>query len=164
MSAASAANRVALIFFCVWLAIAYAAADHPPPPSFLFLVLALLLCALFVRLRVPTYLAWHAQRSRGRIGRVICEGAVGGGVLYLVLLVLSSGEPSIQPDIGARLIGAGVMVVLGATNALMVYGSGVTLSLWTGGLAWRPLRSNRIRERCISGRDPSVRRDDDCQL
>jgi cobalamin synthase len=151
--AASIANRVAGAFLCAWLAIAYAAADHPLPPAFLFLVVVLLACALFVRLRVPTYLSWYAQQSRGRLTRVMRDGAVGGGALCLLVLVLSSGEPSIQPGIGVRLIGAGVMVALGAANALMAYGCSVTLRLSTGELNSSSLRPKQIQSHTNHTRD-----------
>lgn len=128
MTSESVANRVAAAVFCAWLAIACAGADHPPPRTFLLLVALLLACALLVRLRVPTYLLWHARRSGGRLARVIRDGAVGGGAVYLLVLVLGSGEPGIEPSPGARLIGAGVMVALGAANALMAYGSGAWLA------------------------------------
>lgn len=125
MTSGSIANRVAGAFFYAWLAIAFAGGDHPPPPGSLLLAGLLLACALLVRLRVPTYLRWQRAQACGRIARVIRDGAAGGAAAYLLLLVFGSGEPGVQPGLGTRLIGAGVMVALGIGNALVAYGVGV---------------------------------------
>lgn len=119
------ANRVALAFFGAWVAIAYAGADHPPPPAFLLLIGLLLACAIVLRDRLPTYLRWHAQKTVGRFTRVIRDGALGGAAVYLFLLVVGPGEPAIEPDLIDRLIGAAVVIVLGVTNTLMAYGCAV---------------------------------------
>jgi hypothetical protein len=125
MTSGSIANRVAGAFFCVWLAIAFAGSDYPPPPGFPLLAGMLLACALLVRLRVPTYLRWQREQARGRIARVIRDGAAGGAAAYVLLLVFGSGEPGVQHGLLTRLIGAGVTVALGIGNALVAYGIGV---------------------------------------
>ena len=78
-----------------------------------------------MRLRVPTYLRWQREQARGRIARVIRDGAAGGAAAYLLLLVFGSGAPGAQPGLGTRLIGAGVTVALRPGTALVAYGIGV---------------------------------------
>jgi hypothetical protein len=120
------ALRVAGVFFGIWLLLALAIADFPPPPGFLVLVLILLACALLVYLRVPVYLRWRAQGARWRILRVARDGLLGGGAIALLSL-LSPGEPSIQPGLSDRLIGIGVLICLGVVNALAAYAFGSQL-------------------------------------
>ena len=120
------ARRVAGMFFGIWLLLALAVADFPPPPGFVILVLILLACALLVYLRVPVYLRWRAEGARGRILRVARDGLLGGAAIALLSL-LSPGEASIQPGLGDRLIGIGVLIGLGAANALAAYSFGARL-------------------------------------
>jgi hypothetical protein len=121
------ARRVAGIFFGTWLLLALAIADFPPPPGFVILALVLLACALLVFLRVPVYLRWRAEGAKGRLFRVARDGLLGGGAIALLPL-LSPGEPSIQPALSDRLIGIGVLIGLGAANALAAYAFGAWLS------------------------------------
>jgi hypothetical protein len=119
------ALRVAGVFFGIWLLLALAIADFPPPPGFLVLVLILLACTLLVYLRVPVYLRWRAQGARWRILRVARDGLLGGAIALLSLL--SPGGPSIQPGLSDRLIGIGVLICLGVVNALAAYAFGSRL-------------------------------------
>ena len=121
------ALRVAVIFFCTWLLLALAIADFPPPRGFVLIVLMLLACALTVYLRVPVYLRWQAGSAKGRLPRVVRDGLLGGGAVA-VLLLLSPGEPSIQPGLVDRLIGISVLIGLGIANALAAYAFGTWLS------------------------------------
>ncbi len=121
------ARRVAGIFFGTWLLLALAIADFPPPPGFVILVLILLACALLVYRRVPVYLRWRAEGAKGRLLRVTRDGLLGGGAIALLSL-LSPGEPSIQPALSDRLIGIGILIGLGAANALAAYAFGAWLS------------------------------------
>jgi hypothetical protein len=121
------ARRVAGIFFGTWLLLALAIADFPPPPGFAILALVLLACALLVFLRVPVYLRWRAEGANGRLVRVARDGLLGGGAIALLSL-LSPGEPNIQPALSDRLIGIGVLIGLGAANALAAYAFGAWLS------------------------------------
>lgn len=114
---------VAGVFFGIWLLLAPAIADLPPPPGFVILVLILLACALLVYLRVPVYLRWRAEGAKGRVLRVARDGLLGGGAIALLSL-LSPGEPSIQPELSDRLIGIGVLICLGVVNALAAYAFG----------------------------------------
>ena len=122
-----AALRAAGIFFGTWLLLALAIADFPPPPGFVILALVLLACALLVFLRVPVYLRWRAEGANGRLLRVARDGLLGGGAIALLSL-LSPGEPNIQPALSDRLIGIGILIGLGAANALAAYAFGAWLS------------------------------------
>ena len=115
--------RTAGIFLGTWLLLALAIADLPPPPGFVVLVLILLACAIVVYLRVPLYLRWRAEGAKGRILRMARDGFLGGGAIALLSL-LSPGEPSIQPELSARLIGMSVLIGLGVVNALAAYAFG----------------------------------------
>jgi hypothetical protein len=89
-------------------------------------LLILLACALLVYLRVPVYLRWRAEGAKGRTLRVARDGLLGGGAIALLSL-FSPGEPSIQPELSARLIGIGVLIGLGIGNALGAYAFGAWL-------------------------------------
>jgi len=118
-------KRLAIVlsgaFFVSWLAILYAGADHPPPVGFLWVVLLDLVCAGFVYLRVPTYVAWSAARSSGRWLRAFFDGLVAGLVIALVTMVLNpNGEPSVQPTWIDRTIWLGVLATVGAANSMFL--------------------------------------------
>jgi hypothetical protein len=103
--------------------LALAAADFPPPRGFVFVVLILLACALLIYLRVPVNLRWQAEGAKGRILRVARDGFIGGGIIA-GLSLLNRGEPTIQPELVDRLIGVGVLIVMGIGNALAAYAFG----------------------------------------
>jgi len=69
------------------------------------------------------YLRWWAEGAKGRILRMARDGFLGGGAIALLSL-LSPGEPSIQPELSARLIGMSVLIGLGVVNALAAYAFG----------------------------------------
>jgi hypothetical protein len=119
----SIALRTAGVFFGTWLLLALAIADFPPPPGFVILLLILLACALLVYPRVPVYLRWRAEGAKGRILKVARDGLLAGGAIALLSL-FSAGEPSIEPELSARLIGIGVVIGLGIGNALAAYAFG----------------------------------------
>jgi len=121
------ALKTAGTFFGIWLLLALAIADFPPPRGFVLIVLMLLACALTVYLRVPVYLRWQAGSARGRLPRVVRDGLLGGGAVA-VLSLLSPGEPSIQPGVVDRLMGISVLIGLGIANALAAYAFGTWLS------------------------------------
>ena len=120
------ALRAAGIFFGAWLLLALAIADFPPPPGFVIVLLILFACALLVYLRVPVYLRWQAESAKGRTLRVARDGLLGGGAIALLSL-FSPGEPSIHPELSARLTGIGVLIGLGIGNALAAYAFGAWL-------------------------------------
>ena len=118
--------RVAGVCFGAWVLLGLALADFPPPPGFAILLVVLLACAVLVYLRVPVYLRWRAEDARGRTLRVARDGLLGGAAIALLSL-LSPGDPSIRPDLSDRLIGTGVLIVLGIVNALAAYSFGLWL-------------------------------------
>lgn len=122
------AGPISWLFFGIWLLIALAAADFPPPPGFMLLVAILAACSVLVYRRVPAYLGWGARRAKGRLLRVVRDGAIGGGTIALLLMLVSAGEPSVQPGPIDRLIWLALLVALGVGNALAVYAVGWWLS------------------------------------
>ena len=112
--------RVAGICFGAWVLLGLALADFPPPPGFAILLVVLRACAVLV------YLRWRAEDARGRTFRVARDGLLGGAAIALLSL-LSPGDPSIRPDLSDRMIGTGVLLVLGIVNALAAYSFGVWL-------------------------------------
>ena len=135
MTERQAAVAIALAFFFGWLAILCAGADHPPPPGFLIVVLIDLVAALVVYRRVPVYAAWAGARRPRRWLRALLEGAVAGLIAAGIALVLPfGGEPSIQRSAIANLGWFAVLAVVGAVNAVVIYGlSAVTAGNRKGG-------------------------------
>lgn len=135
LSRQQAAVISAVLFFFGWLAILYAGADHPPPPGFLIVVLIDLVAALVVYRRVPVYAAWARARRPRRWLRALLEGVVAGLIAAgLAWVVPIGGEPSIQRTAPAALIWFVVLAVVGAVNAVLIYGlSAVTTGNRKGG-------------------------------
>lgn len=111
------ARQTADVFFSVWLLLALAIADFPPPPGFVFVLVILLACAVVIDQRLPTYLRWQATGATGRTSRVAREGFIGGGAIAMISL-LSPAEPSIQTGLTDYLIWFAVCIALGIGNAL----------------------------------------------
>ena len=63
-----------VLFFCFWLLVLYAGADHPPPAGFLGLVLFIVLCALLVAWRVPAYVDRYLAHKQHALVRVLFRG------------------------------------------------------------------------------------------
>ena len=119
-------KRIALVlaslFFCGWLSILYAGADHPPPPGFIWIVLVCLLAALLVYLRVPSYVQWSIGRRKHRLVRALLDGLAAGLAFALLALVLpGGGEPTVQPSVADRLIWFAVLGAVGLINAGMTF-------------------------------------------
>jgi len=113
---------LAVVFFAVWLVILLAGADRPPPPGFWRVVLLDAAAAGIVYWRTPVYAGWCATGRRNRALRAVLEG-VGAGIVVagLVMLFNPGGEPGIIPSWRDRSIWFGVVGVVGAVNALLVY-------------------------------------------
>ena len=112
----------AVLFFCFWLFILYAGADHPPPPGFILIVLLVLVCALLVYWRVPIYIEWHIARQKHRWYRVLRDGVVTGLVIALLVMILpGGGEPSVTPQMIDRLIWFSILGIMGAINTVAIY-------------------------------------------
>ena len=116
-------------FFCFWLLVLYAGADHPPPPGFLWLVLLLVLCALLVTWRVPRYIEWHLSGQQRHLLRVLLEGfsaGIGAGMIALLFSFSDGGyggEPSVTPTEIDILLWLAVLGIVGLLNALFIYGA-----------------------------------------
>lgn len=113
---------LAVAFFAVWLAILLAGADRPPPPGFWRVVLLDAVAAGIVYWRTATYGAWCATGRHSRGLRAMLEG-FGAGIVVAGLLMLYNpgGEPGITPSWRDRSIWFGVVGVVGAVNAWLVY-------------------------------------------
>jgi hypothetical protein len=98
------ATVIAVVFFCGWLVILYAGADHPPPPGFIAVVLIDLVAAVVVYRRVPVYVAWARTRRPRRWLRALLEGVVAGLIAAGLAWVFPfGGEPSIERSTTAGL-------------------------------------------------------------
>lgn len=114
-------RTIGIGFFFCWLIILLAGADKPPPPGFIFIILLDLLCAYVVYRRIPTYVAWHSTRKRARYGYVVLDGLVAGFICALLPLLLSSGEPTVEPTLIDYAIWLTVLCVMGMLNSISIY-------------------------------------------
>jgi hypothetical protein len=78
------------------LLLALAIAGFPPPPGLEIVLLILPACAPLVYLRVPVYLRWRAESSKGHTLRVARDGFLGGGAIALLSLFNLEGVASLQ--------------------------------------------------------------------
>lgn len=107
----------AIGFFIFWLLLLLAGADRPPPPGFIWIVVAVGVSAVVVYWRIPTYLAWYRTRRPGRAWRVARDGLVAGLLVALPFALTGSGEPTVvvQPrDAAIWFLVAGMVGVLNA--------------------------------------------------
>lgn len=126
-------KRFALViasgFFCVWLAILYAGADHPPPPGFVLLIVLDLAAAGGVYVRIPTYVRWSRTRRSHRLLLAVMDGLAAGLLIALVTqLTPIGGEPSVEPGLMAYVIWYAVLGAVGAANAVFIYALSVLFS------------------------------------
>ena len=116
-----------VLFFCFWLLVLYAGADHPPPAGFLGLVLFIVLCALLVAWRVPAYVDWYLAHKQHALVRVLFEGLIAGLCAGLIAMLFSmsdgtfGGEPSVTPTGIAILTWFVTLGIIGLLNALFIY-------------------------------------------
>jgi len=78
---------IATAFALFWLVVLYLGADHPPPIGFLWLVATVMICAVVVYWRFPTYMAWSRQGKLVSAGRAALEGTVAGLAVVLIFLI-----------------------------------------------------------------------------
>ena len=110
-----------------------AGADRPPPPGFVLVIAYGVLLGVVVWRALPLLLdLWDARGAGPAIGRAALAGFLAGLALWALTSVISTGEPSIDVDPAARLIG---FTVVGAVGAL-----GATTLTWTGRLLDRRSR------------------------
>ena len=111
----------AIIFFFFWLLVLLAGADKPPPVGFLWVVAAVILCAITVYWRIPTYIQWYRNRQRGRIWRVMLDGAVAGLVVATPFALNGSGEPSITMQPFDYIGWFAIVSMMGLLNSVSLY-------------------------------------------
>jgi drug/metabolite transporter (DMT)-like permease len=107
--------------FLLLTAVALAGADRPPPPRFTWLVIAFGVLSAVAHLRLKNHLSALRRTGGGQPGAVALEGCAAGFSLGLFAVVLGGGEPSVTPSLLDRLIGFGVLGVLGAGCALALW-------------------------------------------
>ena len=107
--------------FLLLTAVALAGADRPPPPRFTWLVIAFGVLSAVAHLRLKNHLSALRRTGGGQPGAVALEGCAAGFSLGLFAVVLGGGEPSVTPSLLDRLMGFGVLGVLGAGCALALW-------------------------------------------
>lgn len=115
----AAAN--AILFFFFWLLVLLAGADFPPPRGFLWLLLVLVLCALLVYWRIPTYIDWYSNKRPGRRWRVVLDGFLAGFVVAAASALRGSSEPAASLQTIDYAIWFAVLSVLGMLNSVVLY-------------------------------------------
>lgn len=96
-----------------------AGADRPPPPGFLLVVgFGALVGALIGRLLPDLLGLWDDRGAAPAIVRAALWGFSGGLALMALTTVVSSGEPSVDVDAAARLIGFTAVGAAGALGAV----------------------------------------------
>jgi hypothetical protein len=95
-----------------------AGADRPPPPGFLLVVAYGALLGVIVGRVLPHLLdVWDSRGTGPAIARSALWGFLGGLALLAVTMLVSTGEPSVDVDATARLVGFAVVGVVGALGA-----------------------------------------------
>ncbi len=111
----------AIVFFVFWLFVLLAGADKPPPRGFIWIMLAVAVCAAVVYWRVPTYIDWTCTSRTGRYGLVVLDGVVAGLLVALPFALRGSGEPSITMRPLDYVIWFAVLAVMGVLNSVTLY-------------------------------------------
>lgn len=117
----------AVLFFCFWLIILYAGADHPPPPGFIQVIFLDLGCAFVVYLRVPTYIHWIIERKKHRLFYILRDGVMAGFCAGFIVVVASAlraflgGESDFSSSVISIMIWFAVLGGVGVVNAVMIY-------------------------------------------
>jgi hypothetical protein len=102
----------------VFVLVMAAGADRPPPPGFLLFVgYGALIGALIGRVLPHLLELWDDRGAGAALARAALWGFAGGLVLMALTMVVSTGEPSIDVDAAARLIGFAVVGAVGAVGA-----------------------------------------------
>ncbi len=112
----------AIGFFVFWLLILLAGADKPPPPNFIWLVVAVAFCAAAVFWRIPTYIAWYCSRRAGRLWRVALDGVIAGILAALPFALRGGGEPTSVAQPGDYAVWFLVVGIVGVGNAMTLHG------------------------------------------
>jgi len=121
---------IATGFGTLWLLLALAAADFPPPRGFIWVVAADVVLSLVVYWRARVYAGWARQRRAHRVARSALEGLAAGLVVALLFGLAGGGEPSVTTSGRDLAVWCAVVGALGALDGLIVYGlaAGATAS------------------------------------
>jgi hypothetical protein len=112
---------IAVLFAVTWLGILYAGADHPPPVGFIWIIFFVCMGGLVVFWRIPSYASWCGSRRPGRFALAMLDGFLAGLAVGIVtLLIPNTGEPSVALGFANVLTWLGVVMSVGALNALFV--------------------------------------------
>ena len=111
----------AIFFFLFWTLVLLAGADKPPPLGFVWIVLAVAVCAVVVYWRIPTYIDWQRAQRSGRFWRVILDGFVAGLVVALPFALTGGGEPSVTPQASDYAIWFAIVGMMGVFNSVALY-------------------------------------------
>jgi hypothetical protein len=116
-TAGRASRLTAFAFFFIWLGAAYAVADKPPPPGFIYIVGWILALAALTNLRLRSYLT---RGGPSPYSRLVAEGAFWGAIVggAILAMTVASGDAD-ATRAGWVVVVTGV--VLGATNAVGMY-------------------------------------------
>ena len=118
MSTKKIAGINGTVFFLFWLLVLLAGADFPPPLGFIWIVVAVAVCAAIVYWRVPTYIEWCRTRRNGRHWRVALDGIIAGLLIALPFAIGGSGEPSVTMQSLDYAIWFAVLAVMGILNSV----------------------------------------------
>ena len=111
----------AVLFFVFWTLVLLAGADKPPPLGFVWIVLAVAVCAVVVYWRIPTYIDWQCTKRSGRFWRVILDGLVAGLLVALPFALAGGAETSVTPQASAYVIWFIVVGLMGVVNSVVLY-------------------------------------------
>ena len=121
----------AVVFFFFWLLVLLAGADKPPPIGFIWIIIAVAVCAAVVFWRIPFYIEWAQTRRRGRFWRVLLDGTVAGLLIALPFAISGSGEPSVTMRPVDYVIWFAVLAVMGIFNSVTLYAINALVVRWT---------------------------------
>ena len=122
-------NAVAFFFF--WLLVLLAGADKPPPIGFIWIIIAVAVCAAVVYWRIPFYIEWAQARRRGRFWRVFLDGTVARLLIALPFALRGGGEPSVTMQPVDYVIWFAVLAVMGILNSVALYAINALVARWT---------------------------------
>jgi uncharacterized membrane protein len=117
--------QVGLAAAVLFVLVMAAGADRPPPPGFVLVIAFGVLLGVVVWRALPLLLdLWDTRGAGPAICRAALAGFLAGLALWALTSVISTGEPSIDVDPAARLIGFTVVGVVGAFGASALTATG----------------------------------------
>lgn len=99
--------------------IGLAGADRPPPPGFVWMLVAGVVLGVAVRVFAPRALVvWDSRGAAAVLWRAAVLGMAVGATVGALAAGFASGEPSVVVSPGARLIGVIVLAAAGAAGSV----------------------------------------------